>query len=69
MAATGPASTLIEATAVSVGAGMLLGAFFAGLLSLVFDLEREERERAAVMWSSYAGLATAAVVLLEIIVG
>lgn len=48
---------------------MLLGAFFAGLLSLVLDLGPAERERATVVWSSFAGFATAVVLALEAING
>jgi hypothetical protein len=69
MAATGSASSFIEGTAVSIGAGMLLGALFAGLLSLILGLGPAERERAAVMWSSSVGLITVAVLVVEAIIG
>lgn len=69
MAATGPATELIEATATSIGAGMLLGGFVAGLVALVFGAEPARREEALLIWSSLAGLGTAVIVLTETILG
>lgn len=67
MAAIGPVSNLIEATAVSVGAGMLLGGFVASLLLLVAGIEPTERERAISAWSTLTGLGAAGVVIAEIV--
>lgn len=65
--ATGPISNLIEATAVSVGAGMVLGGFVASLLALVAGIESADRERAISAWSTLTGLGAAGVGIAEMV--
>lgn len=67
MAANGPATELIEATATSIGAGMLLGGFVAGLFALISGADPTRRDKSLVAWSSLAGLGTATVFVMETI--
>ena len=67
--ANGPATELIEATATSIGAGMLLGGFAAGLVAFVIGAEPAQREEALLARSSLAGLGTAAIVVVESMLG
>jgi inner membrane protein involved in colicin E2 resistance len=68
LAATGPVTTFVESAAASVGAGMLLGGFLAGLFGVLFGWERSRRDEAVVVAGSLAGLAMAAGVTMEAIV-
>jgi len=59
LAATGPVTAFIESAAVSIGAGMLLGGFLAGLRGLLTDGSTADRERWMVEMSSSGGLVMA----------
>lgn len=65
--ANGAATELIEATATSIGAGMLLGGFLAGVVSTILRFEPSERERYVVAWGSFAGVAVVVVATVEAI--
>lgn len=69
MAANGPATELIEATATSIGAGMLLGGFIAGLFAVASKADPAWRDEALIVWSSFAGLISVVVVVVEAILG
>jgi hypothetical protein len=68
VAAAGPVTTFVEAAAISVGAGMLLGGFLAGLAALASGWEATDREPAVVGMSSIGGLFMALCLLIETIV-
>lgn len=65
VAATGPVTTFVEAVAASVGAGMLLGGFLAGLIGLASDWDARDRERVLVGLSSLGGLMMTLGLLVE----
>lgn len=65
MAATGPVTAFVEAAAASVGAGMLLGGFLAGLIGLASDWDARDRERMLIGLSSLGGLAMILALLVE----
>lgn len=63
LAAAGPI------TAASVGAGMVLGGFVAGLLGSVFGWKGSARDKAMAITSSFAGLVVAVLLVVEAIIG
>ena len=69
LAAAGPITASIEAAVASVGAGMLLGGFVAGLMGSILGWSRSVREEMMVTTSSGVGLAVAAVLIAEAMMG
>jgi hypothetical protein len=69
LAAAGPITASIEAAAVSVGAGIVLGGFVAGLLGLVFGWKGSARDEGMAITSSFAGLVVAVLLVVEVIIG
>jgi hypothetical protein len=68
VAATGPVTAFVEAAAASVGAGMVLGGFLAGLLGLASRRGVRDREQATLDMASFGGLAMAVGLIIEAIV-
>ena len=68
-AATGPLTTFGEAVATSVGAGMVIGAFVAGLLGVALGWKRAEREHAVIAFGSSLGLIMVLGLANETIIG
>lgn len=68
LAAAGPITASIEAAAASVGAGMVLGGFVAGLLGSAFDWRGSVRDRAMVIASSVAGMVVTILLAVEAII-
>lgn len=69
LAAAGPITASIEAAAASVGAGMVLGGFVAGLLGSVFGWKGSARDEAIAITGSFAGLVVAVLLVVEVIIG
>lgn len=63
--AGGPATELIEATATSIGAGMLIGGFIAGLFALASGVEPARRDHAVLVGSSVVGLLAVGAAIVE----
>jgi VIT1/CCC1 family predicted Fe2+/Mn2+ transporter len=68
MAGFGPVTSAVEALAVSVGAGILLGGFCVGALATLRGWEPRHRDEQAVGMGYIAGLVMASVAFLETIV-
>lgn len=69
LAAAGPITASVEAAAASVGAGMVLGGFLAGLLGSVLGWRGSVRDEAMVITSSIVGLVVAILLVAEAIIG
>jgi hypothetical protein len=69
LAAAGPITASVEAAAASVGAGMVLGGFVAGLMGSIFGWRRSVREEVMITASSAVGLAVAILLIAEAIMG
>lgn len=69
MAGFGPVTSTAEALATSVGAGVLLGGFGAGVLGVILGWERRHREECAVNVGYGAGLFMAVAAAIEGILG
>jgi hypothetical protein len=69
LAAAGPITAAVEAAAASVGAGMVLGGFVAGLMGSIFGWKRSVREEVMVTVSSGAGLVLAILLAAEVMMG
>jgi hypothetical protein len=69
LAAAGPITASVEAAAASVGAGMVLGGFVAGLFGSIFGWRGSVREEAMVITSSIVGLVMVILVVAEAIIG
>jgi len=68
-AAAGPITASVEAAAATVGAGMVLGGFVAGLLAAVFGWRGSVRDAAMAITTSFAGLVVAILLVVEAIIG
>jgi len=69
LAAAGPITASVEAAAASVGAGMVLGGFVAGLMGSIFGWKRSVREEVMITASSAAGLVVAILLTVEAMMG
>lgn len=65
LAAAGPITAAVEAAAASVGAGMVLGGFVAGLMGSIFGWRGSVRDEAMVVTSSLVGLVVAVLLVVE----
>lgn len=66
LAQIGPLTTIVESLATAVGAGMLLGAFAAGAIGVVWGVKREKLERRALDAGYLGGIATVLLISIDL---
>jgi hypothetical protein len=67
LAQIGPLTTVVESLATAVGAAMLLGAFAAGAMGVVFGVERKKLDALAFDTGYLGGIAGVVLSLVDLV--